>query len=386
MTAALMPPGVRMIKHATQTPRTRRLSAGRLLHQSDSAVGTSSRPFTSRLLVHLLIMLSTSFMPTHSRSQEATEHAGQRRAQAQAEEVAPGDIVRVDTDLVPVEVTVRDAAGKVVRGMRGSDFRLFEDGVERPISFFRAETITGAVQCPLDLVFALDVSGSMTRDEMEMLRAAAALFTERLSGPRSRFAVVSFGMGVKVLQSFTGDRRKLDKAFGSAVRDERGLSTHAYDAVDDAVRMLARQGRKTSGELVVKRAVIVVSDGFPTGDTVSPDTVIERANAADVVVYTLTMPSYSPGYAAGYGRPLPTILDLSGLAEETGGVNVYATDGNYVDALKTISKEVLSRYVLAFYPDREKRQDSNFHKLRVKAPDGMTVSQSRHGYAGKGTQ
>jgi hypothetical protein len=98
----------------------------------------------------------------------------------------------------------------------------------------------------------------------------------------------------------------------------------------------------------------------------------------------VTMPSYSFNYGAAYGRPLPTILDLSGLAEETGGVNVYATDSNYSEALNAVSGEVLSRYVLAFYPDRRKRRDGGFHKLRVEVPRDMTASQSRPGYASAG--
>jgi VWFA-related protein len=301
-----------------------------------------------------------------------------------AEEVSPGEVVRVDTDLMPIEVTVRDAAGQVVRGLRRGDFKLFEDEVERPISFFSAETTGGSVICPLDLVFALDVSGSMTREEMGMVRAAATLFAERLSGPRTRFAVISFGMRVKVLQPFTDDARSLGRAFDSALQDEMGLSTHAFDAVDDAVRMLVRRGHKTSGGPVVKRVVVVISDGFPTGDTVSPPTVIERANAANVSVHTVTMPSY--GYGATRRRPVLTILDVSGLAAQTGGVNVYATDRNYAEALKAISTEVLSRYVIAFYPDREKRLDGNFHQLSVQVSGGMTVSLSRRRYAGKGAQ
>jgi VWFA-related protein len=355
-----------------------------LLHKCDSALCKSFTSFNTQLLMRLLVLLSLLLMPLVCYAQEAKELVRQRRVSAQGEEVAAGDVVRIETDLMPVEVTVRDAAGQIVRGLQSRDFRLFEDGVERPISFFSAETTSGAVQCPLDLVFALDVSGSMTRVEMELLRKAAALFNERLYGLRSRFAVISFGMKVKVLQSLTNDQRKLDRAFDAAIRDEAGLSTHAYDAVDDAVRLLARQGRKTSGALVVKRVVIVISDGFPTGDIVSARTVIERANAANVSVYTVTMPSFSFHYTAAYGgRPLPTILDVSGLAEQTGGVNVYATDRNYTEALKAISKEVLSRYVIAFYPDREKRRDGNFHKLRIEAAGSMTVSQSRQGYTGK---
>jgi Ca-activated chloride channel homolog len=322
-----------------------------------------------------LILCSLLLAPAPGRAQEG---------KALAEEVAPGEVVRIETDLVPVEVIVRDANGQAVRGLRRSDFRLFEDGVERPISFFSAETAGGSVECPLDLVFALDVSGSMTREEMGMLRAAALLFAERLAGPRTRFAVLAFGMEVRVVQPFTGDARRLGKAFDSALRDEAGLSTHAFDAVDDAVRLLARQGRRKAGGLFVKRAVVVISDGFPTGDTVSPPAVIERANAAHVTVYTVTIPSYSYGAAAG--RPVPTILDVSGLAAKTGGVNVYATDRNYTEALKAVSTEVLSRYVLAFYPARERRLEGNFHQLSVQAPGGMTVSLNRREYAGRGAR
>jgi VWFA-related protein len=336
------------------------------------------------LSVCLLVLLLLLFTPPFCFAQGAQGQVRERRVSARGEEVGPGDIVRIETDLVSVEVTVKDGAGQSVRGLRQDAFRIFEDEVEQPISFFSAHSTGDGVQCPLDLVFALDVSGSMKPHEMELLRDAAAHFKESLSEHNSRFAVISFGMSVKVLQSFTDDQRKLDKVFNSAIQDEMGLSTHAYDAVDDAVRLLVRQGRKTSGEQLVKRIVIVISDGFPTGDTVSPRTVIERANAANVSVYSVTMPSFSFNYAASHGRPLPTILDVSGLVAQTGGVSVYATDQNYADAFKSIREEVLSKYVIAFYPNKEKRRDEQFHKLRIAAPGGLTISQSRQGYAGKG--
>jgi uncharacterized protein (DUF58 family) len=113
-----------------------------------------------------------------------------------------------------------------------NNFKLFADEVEQPISFFGAETLSGGVVWPLDLIFALDVSGSMTSAELELLQQAAAGFRQSLSEQGPRFAVISFGMRVRVLQSFTNDQHKLDKAFTQAVRDETGLSTHAFDAVN----------------------------------------------------------------------------------------------------------------------------------------------------------
>jgi hypothetical protein len=127
----------------------------------------------------------------------------------------------------------------------------------------------------------------------------------------------------------------------------------------------------------------LISDGFPTGDTVSVRTVIERAKAANVSVFTVIVPSFEYG---GYGKPLPTILDLSGIVEETGGINVYATDKNYTQALRLIGEDVLSRYLLAFYPARDKRRDGNFHNLRVEVGEGLRVKQGRTGYVARGLQ
>ena len=75
----------------------------------------------------------------------------------------------------------------------------------------------------------------------------------------------------------------------------------------------------------MKRAVLVITDGFPVGDTVSSGTVIERANAADASIYVVTLPSYSRVMAVSSVAPLPTPLDVSGLAQLTGGRSVYAS-------------------------------------------------------------
>jgi hypothetical protein len=134
----------------------------------------------------------------------------------------------------------------------------------------------------------------------------------------------------------------------------------------------------------MKRAVLVVTDGFPVGDTVAPQTVIERANAANVSVYVVTLPSYSRMITASTQAPLPTPLDVSGLAELTGGQNVYANEKDYAPLFRVLAEEVTSAYVLAFYPAEEKRQDGQFHTLKVEGPPGLSIRQSRPGYQAGG--
>ena len=299
------------------------------------------------------------------------------------------EIYRVDTDLVRLDVTVTDAAGRPVRNLRPGDLKLYEDGVERPLAFFNVER-RGGVKRPVAVVFALDVSGSITRAEMMRLVDAMSSFMRRLEDRDSVFAVMSFGMQVKVLQKFTNDQQKLERAFDKLAREEYGQSTHAYDAVDDAIRLLVRSAPRTRERRLLKRAVVMITDGFPVGDTVAPETVIERANAAEVSVYTVTLPSISPLFSppgvAARRAPLPTPLDVSGLVEQTGGTGVYAVEQDLEPLFRALAEEVTSNYVLAFYPPEEKRRDGRFHSIRVEAPLGLSVRQSRPGYQAEGRQ
>ena len=143
---------------------------------------------------------------------------------------------------------------------------------------------------------------------------------------------------------------------------------------------IVRNAPRTREKRLMKRAVLVVTDGFPVGDTVAPQTVIERANAADVSVFVVTLPSYSRVIASAEQTPLPTPLDVSGLADSTGGRNVYATEKDYAPLFRTLAEEVSSAYVLAFYPPDEKRRDGQLHTIRVEGPRGLTLRQSRSEY------
>ena len=330
-----------------------------------------------RVLLRLLFVLPLAFLsqPSGARAQQS---GGASQRNAQPEIIDDEDVLKIDTDLVLVDVTVTDAAGKPVRGLRPEDFRVYEDGDERPVAFLNVERRGGAER-PVAVVFAVDVSGSMTAEEMARLQTAMRAFSDKLSNRPASFALMSFGMSARVLQNFTSDPRKLDHALERLAHEANGLSTHTYDAIDDAVRLLARDAPRTRDHRLMKRAVVVVTDGFPVGDTVAPSTVIERANQAEVSVYSVTLPSYSRLLASASPEraPLPTPLDVSGLVEKTGGTNVYADEKDYEPLFKSLAEEVTSTYVLAFYPPEEKRRDGRSHTIRVEAPRGLSVRQNR---------
>lgn len=332
--------------------------------------------FVAQLSLPILLLIALA-TPGAPQDPAATS---QRPRKVFPGEQEPEDVLRIDTDLVSVDVSAMDAEGRPVRNLRQEDFKLYSDGAEQAISFFQVEKRQGELR-PLAIVFALDVSGSMTSDEILRLRAALQSFSNHLVKHPVVYAVMTFGMRVKTLQKFTAEPGKLDDSLERIARDTpNGLSTHTYDAVDDAIRLLVRSAPRTRERRLMKRAVLVVTDGFPVGDTVSPQTVIERANAADVSVFVVTLPSYSRVMASSTQTPLPTPLDVSGLAELTGGRNVYANEKDYAPLFRALAEEVSSAYVLAFYPPDEKRRDGQMHTIRVEGPNGLTLRQSRSEY------
>src|ERR1051326_505527 len=140
-------------------------------------------------------------------------------------EQEPEDVIKVDTDLVSVDVTALDADGRPIKNLRQEDFKVFSDGVEQPISFFQIEKREGEPR-PLAIVFALDVSGSMTSDEMNRLRLALQTFSDQLAAYPVSYAVITFGMRVKTIQKFTSKPGKLDDSLDRLAHDApNGLST-----------------------------------------------------------------------------------------------------------------------------------------------------------------
>src|SRR6476661_5101575 len=324
-------------------------------------------------LLSVVILLSLTMLPAFAQETDPAKSQRPRQVFPKGEQ-EPDEILKVDTDLVSFDVFAVDSEGRPVRNLKQQDFRVYLDNVEQPLAFFQVEQRSGEPR-PLAVVFALDISGSMTAEEMERLRSALQAFSAQLSGHSALYAVMAFGMNVKVIQKFSSETSKLDRAFERIAREPNGMSTHTYDAVDDAIRMLVRHAPRTRERRLMKRAVLVVTDGFPVGDTVSAKTVIERANAADASIYVVTLPSYSRMLASSSQEPLPTPLDVSGLAELTGGRNVYATERDYGPLFRALAEEVTSAYVLAFYPPEEKRRDGKLHSIKVEGPPGLTLRQ-----------
>ena len=287
--------------------------------------------------------------------------------------VAQDDEIVFDVDLLTFEVAVTDKQGKPIRGLDKDDFVVQVDGKKRPIDFFSPITRSRKGR-PLSVVFALDISGSITKPELVRLRDSMQKFVDRLADYDSYFAVVTFGMRVKRIQSFTNKPRRLRKAFKKILEADDGLSTHAYDAVDYAVQMIRKKSPKRLKNQVPKRVVIVISDGFPVGDLVTPETVIKRANTADTSVYSVILPSFS---RLSNTQPILTPFQASGVVEQTGGKSLYATEKDFEPLFRSLAEEITASYAIAFYPKDEERDGKKRSVEIVPKSDAFKVRQNK---------
>jgi VWFA-related protein len=305
---------------------------------------------------------------------EANTQANTRTGQqGEPQSRRPGFTIRMDTDLVVIDVTATDQSGAFVRDLRQEEIQVFEDGQARNINFFTMNDEV-ALSRPLAVVFALDLSGSLRIDEMSTLRQAAMKFTELMKGD-SVFAALTFNDKVKITQDFTPDPAKIARAFEKANGFEG--STRIYDALDRAITMLNRHAPRTRNGRPVRRVVVVITDGFDSASVIDRKEVIRRANDAGVTIYSVTLPSFALSPTDAATRVI-TPLDASRIVQATGGQDFSADARDFTPIFKALAEEIRASYALAYYPDN---RDGKRHELRIKTSrPGIQIRVSRSSY------
>lgn len=282
--------------------------------------------------------------------------------------------IKLQTDLVAVDVTVTDKDGNFLRKLKAEDFVAYEDNEPRNLDFFEANE-EAALTRSLAVVFALDTSGSIKPEEIAKQREAMTSFT-RLVRPESMFAVISFNNDIRVLQDFTSDVTKLSQGFRRIGQVEG--STRLFASIDRAVSMLKRAPRHRGGRRL-RRVVIVITDGFDNVDTTDQQDLIRRANDAEVTVYSITLPSYMA--ALGPNQRSMTLLDVARIVPLTGGADFSADTKDFMPVFRSIAEEIRSSYTVAFYPPDKNRRDGRVHQLRIECrKPGAIVRASRTSY------
>jgi Ca-activated chloride channel family protein len=263
-----------------------------------------------------------------------------------------GYVERVDVDVVQVTATVSDGHGKFIRGIPQAGFHVFEDGHPQAITHFASEDV------PLELVAAIDISGSMA-PAMPKLKKAVKEF---LGDVPAQDQVTLLGFNDNI---FTLTRKTTDPADRMKAVDRLAPwgSTALYDVLLRGVEMLGRQtGRK---------ALIVFTDGEDQGSHATINDVERRLQSSDVTLYMI---------AQGRGVTMESLKRImERLSLPTGGRALF-TDS--IDELHTAFADLLdelSNQYLLGYQSTNSRRDDAWRKIKVDV-DGHHDVRARQGY------
>lgn len=350
------------------------------------------RPIDPVVVIHLRLKVPANIevIGTQSGTQSGTQiepkliapstkaPAGTPGDRAENVEISEGDVIRVDSQLVALNVSVIDrGTNRGLAGLIQSDFKLFENGEEQRIVQFESSS------APFDLVLLIDLSGS-TREVVKLIREAALRFVNA-ARPADRIAVITFAGSSSIVSGLTADRDLLRQRI-ETIDTARG-DTKLYDAINFTMSQITKDAHNSR-----RAAIVVMSDGLDgtipgisgqIGSKTSYQETLRNIQEFDGVMYTLWLnteyEAMSPldtqpeAFDAGHDR-------MKEMADAGGGV-FYPVERltDLAGAYEQVVADLGTVYSLAYKPSNNAR-DGQWRAIRIGVNRSNAVARGKRGY------
>ncbi len=334
------------------------------------------RPVPRILQAVCAVLLLTWMLPAAAQDQQNPSQDDQEQAPT----------FKVDVNVVNLYFNVKDKHGALIPDLKKEDFQVTEDGTPQKIKYYSTDS-----QQPLTLGILIDCSGSQQR-VLPMTQEIGSQFVKEVIRPKDEAFVISFDIQVELLQDFTNDTPRLQRALHKTrintgggsygvpgigqgpvpVQDPKG--TLLYDAIYLASDEKLKQE-------VGRKALIILTDGEDQGSRTKLREAIEAAQKSDAIVYVIFEADRSGNFGfSGYGKG-----EMKRIAEETGGrvVDVGDNPKKLKEAFDQISNELRSQYYIGYTPSNQKK-DGSYRKVEVKPVNKDFKIQARKGYYAPG--
>jgi VWFA-related protein len=316
--------------------------------------------------------------PASQLSKQATESLTKAidATQLEGTEVDPNDVIKVETNLVNLNVSVFSNKLKMFVGsLTKEDFRVQENRQEQTVTYFASTSV------PFDLVLVIDLSGS-TQDKRDLIKKSTLKFIEA-ARPADRLAIVTFSDNSNLISPLTLDRAQL----AASVKDMKGGGfSHVWDAVKYALDDVL--GARS---LERRRAVVLMSDGVdgylaPTGRVAGSTTpfaaLLEQVRQTDALIVPIYLDTEKDSGNRDLGPQYENARRaLNLLAEESGGTYYRAgkisdLNGVYEQVINDLGKV----YSLGYKPTNATR-DGSWRGVEVSIVNRTDlVARTRPGY------
>ncbi len=275
----------------------------------------------------------------------------------------PEEIIKIDTELVNLNVRVIDRNNRPVNNLQQKDFKILEDGKSQQIDFFSKSEV------PTNYAMVVDNSGSMRPLLEKVIEAGKVLINT--NRPADDTMIIRF-VGrdkIEVEQPFTSNKTDLIDALDNMYIE--GGQTAIIDAVYLAVESVDEH-EKSQKDDHKRRALILVSDGEDRNSYYNEKQLFDLLKESEVQIYVIGFVS-ELSKDGGFISKSPQEKSkafLQRLATETGGRAYFPGSASELPGLaKEISNELRTQYSIGYIPSND-AHDGTYRNIKVAVEDG----------------
>jgi Ca-activated chloride channel family protein len=273
-------------------------------------------------------------------------------------------VFTAEVDVVPLYVNVTDDRGVYIPNMTADEFEVYENGERQEILYFDSEPR------PVVLGLLVDTSGSMEGIKMERAKQGASAFLQHLTEQDQAF-VMGFDAFPRLMQDLTPNVARLREAIDQM--QPQGATSLNMAIVEGCDILLDQPER---------RALVILSDGFDTVQSVTEGQAIEYALSQDVRLYTIGIfDAVNPVRSSGFNTINPGETSMRAYSDGTGGRTFILNSLGELDrAYNEIAAELRSQYSLGYRPETP-AAPGEFREIEVRTDRGE--ARTKPGYYGQ---
>jgi Ca-activated chloride channel homolog len=277
-------------------------------------------------------------------------------------------IIKVDTELVNLNVRVVDRNGRPVNDLRQGDFKVFEENQPQQIEFFSKSEV------PTNYTLVVDNSGSLRQQLDKVIEAGKILVNSNRKDDETSIIRFVGNDKITIEEDFTPNKQDLIEALDNMFIE--GGQTAVRDAVYLAAQRVSEYEKSNKTDDRKRRALVLVTDGEDRNSFYTEPQLFELLRESDVQIYVVGFVDDLDS-DAGFIRKSPKAKAksfLEKLANDTGGKAYFPTSVAELPAIaKNIASELRTQYSIGYQPPLDV-PPGTFRNIKVVVSDGPGAS------------
>ena len=267
--------------------------------------------------------------------------------------------LRVEVPEVTVDVGVLlEKTHQFVPGLKPSNFRVYEDGVEQKVEGFKR------TEAPITVLILMEYAARGMAFRIDALNAAWA-FTQQLR-PNDYVAMMTFDLNSHIVSDFTQDKKQIQEGINELANGVYMPAAFQETAIFDALN----QGLDRLSRIEGQKYIMLIASGVDTMSKLDLDQMLKKVKASqDITIFTISTGGLLEAMRGESMTYLQADNQMKTFSDLTGGMH-YAPrfPGELPDDVKEINQNIRSKYELVYHPTNAK-QDGTFRKIHVELVD-----------------